>query len=127
MQGIGCFDGFYEDWIIENNIIITDHWHGITLVGARNCRIVNNTVIDRNSTKPGPLRIRIGNRKNGQPSTGNIIRNNLATGYSLEPEIGIADHNLTVPNRQDQILVCRCRGVRLSPSPKMPRDRRGIV
>ncbi|MEJ2055955.1 MAG: hypothetical protein P8X42_18740 [Calditrichaceae bacterium] len=32
-QGIGCFDGFYEDWIVENNVIITDHHHGITFSG----------------------------------------------------------------------------------------------
>ena len=54
LQGIGCFDGFFEDWIIENNEILTDHWHGITLSGARNCRIVNNTVVDLNTTSPGP-------------------------------------------------------------------------
>ena len=46
LQGIGCFDGMFVDWIIENNVIIVDHYHGITLGGARGCRIVNNTVID---------------------------------------------------------------------------------
>ena len=47
LQGIGCFDGMFVDWVVENNVVITDHFHGITLSGARNCRIVNNTVIDR--------------------------------------------------------------------------------
>ena len=54
LQGIGCFDGMFEDWVVENNVIMVDHWHGITLSGAKNCRIINNTVVDLNSEKPGP-------------------------------------------------------------------------
>lgn len=94
LQGIGCFDGFFEDWVIENNEILTDHWHGITLSGARNCRIVNNTVVDRNTTSPGPPWIRIGNHKNGTASTGNVIRNNLATDFSVDTGVAVMDHNL---------------------------------
>ncbi|HTG00368.1 MAG TPA: hypothetical protein VK654_07240, partial [Nitrospirota bacterium] len=30
LQGIGCFDGWYINWVVENNVIITDHWHGIS-------------------------------------------------------------------------------------------------
>ena len=54
LQGLGCFDGFYIDWVIENNLVVTDHWHGISLCGAVNCRIVNNTVVDANDVSPGP-------------------------------------------------------------------------
>ncbi len=46
IQGIGCFDGTYEGWIVENNVVITTHYHGISLYGARHSRIVNNTVVD---------------------------------------------------------------------------------
>jgi hypothetical protein len=52
MQGIGCFDGMYVDWVIENNVIIVDHWHGISFNGVRNTRIVNNTVLDPNGKSP---------------------------------------------------------------------------
>ncbi|MDA3863428.1 MAG: right-handed parallel beta-helix repeat-containing protein, partial [Deltaproteobacteria bacterium] len=45
LQGIGCFDGFYEDWLVENNLVIVDHWHGITFLGAKNVKVRNNTVI----------------------------------------------------------------------------------
>ncbi|MCA9489429.1 MAG: right-handed parallel beta-helix repeat-containing protein, partial [Myxococcales bacterium] len=54
LQGIGCFDGTFVDWVIEDNVVVTDHWHGITLLGARGVRVVNNTVVDRNSVSPGP-------------------------------------------------------------------------
>ena len=30
MQGIGCFDGCFVNWMVENNVVITDHWHGIS-------------------------------------------------------------------------------------------------
>lgn len=97
LQGIGCFDGMYVDWIIENNVIIVDHWHGITLSGARGCRIVNNTVIDPNAERPGPAAVRIGNHKKGTPSSNCVVRNNLATAVSVAGgEKMVADHNVIV-------------------------------
>lgn len=82
MQGIGCFDGYFNDWVIENNLIITDHWHGITLLGANRCRIVNNTVLDINSERPGPPWIRIGAHKDGTMGSGCEMRNNVAVDVS---------------------------------------------
>ncbi len=95
LQGIGCFDGMFEDWVIENNVIMVDHWHGITLAGAINCRIVNNTVVDLNSERPGPPWIKIGNHKNGTKSSGCLIRNNLSTSISKNDDVTI-DNNIIV-------------------------------
>ncbi len=87
LQGIGCFDGTFVDWIVENNVVITDHWHGITLLGARNCLVVNNTVLDRNDRRPGPPWIRIGKHKNGTPPVDCVVRNNLATAFTSATEV----------------------------------------
>jgi len=84
LQGIGCFDGMFVDWVVENNVVITDHWHGITLSGARNARIVNNTVIDLNEEDPGPPWIRIGDHKDGTPSSDCLIANNLTFDISTD-------------------------------------------
>lgn len=46
LQGIGCFDGPYNNWNVENNLIIVNHWHGISFYGATNSTIINNTVLD---------------------------------------------------------------------------------
>ena len=46
MQAIGCFDGWFVNWVVENNVVVTDHWHGISFYGMCDSRIVNNTVID---------------------------------------------------------------------------------
>ncbi len=76
LQGIGCFDGFFEDWVIEDNVVVVDHWHGITLLGATNGTIRGNTVRDLNADRPGPPWIMIGKHKDGRPSSGCVIRDN---------------------------------------------------
>jgi hypothetical protein len=94
LQGIGCFDGMFVDWVVENNVIITDHWHGITLLGAVNARIVNNTVLDQNTERPGPPWISIDAHKNGTPPVGSVVRNNLTTALNLAASGVVEDHNL---------------------------------
>jgi len=44
LQGIGCFGGPYVNWVVENNVVMTNHWHGITLYNAEGCTVMNNTV-----------------------------------------------------------------------------------
>jgi hypothetical protein len=93
MQGIGCFDGTFEGWVVENNVVMTDHWHGISFYGVRSSRIVNNTVIDINDVSPGPPWIKVAPHKDGTPSQDVIVANNLATDYQLEGMNVTDDHN----------------------------------
>ena len=79
MQGIGCFDGRYRDWVIENNLIVVDFYHGLALMGADNCRIANNTIVDLNGVDPGPSWIYVGEHKDGTPSTNCLVYNNITT------------------------------------------------
>jgi len=94
MQGIGCFDGFFVNWTVENNVVITDHWHGISFYGMRDSRIVNNTVIDLAEGQPGPPWIMVTDHKDGRPSENVVVRNNLSTDLSLEGINVTGDHNL---------------------------------
>ncbi len=96
LQGIGCFDGMFAEWVVVNNVVITDHWHGITLSGATNCTIINNTVVDCNTEDPGPPWVRIGDHKDGTPSTGCIVRNNLSTAFNVSSVDVVQDHNITI-------------------------------
>ncbi len=94
-QGIGCFDGFFEDWIVENNVVIVNHWHGITFLGARNMRIMNNTVLDNSPGEgPGPPWINVSAHKDGSASSGILLRNNLTQDITLEADDSTEDHNL---------------------------------
>lgn len=99
MQGIGLFDGMFENWLVENNLIITDHWHGISFYGAINCTIVNNTVVDNNLTPSPDPWIMVNNHKNGTPSSGVIVRNNISTDYSLTGGYA-SDHNIEITMSQ---------------------------
>ena len=96
MQGIGCFDGLFDGWVVENNVVVTDHWHGISFYGMKNSRIVNNTVIDVNNASPGPPWIMVTPHKDGRASENVLIRNNLATDYDLTGNAIVQDHNTTL-------------------------------
>ena len=116
LQGIGCFDGMFEGWIVSNNVVIVDHWHGITLSGARNCHIVNNTVYDITDSKPGPAWIRIGAHKDGTPSSGCIVRNNLAQSFQVDDSYCSAcDHNLEYDNPASLFVDPSSYDMRLKP------------
>lgn len=98
LQGIGCFDGTFVGWVVENNVVITNHWHGISLYGARDSRVVNNTVIDTDAAKPGPPWIMVTAHKDGTPSQNVVVRNNLATDYDVSGTNVMQDHNVTLKN-----------------------------
>jgi len=76
-QGIGCFDGFFDGWIVENNVVITNHYHGITFSGMRNSKIANNTVIDQIPGDDLSPWIRISDHKTRGPSENCLIANNI--------------------------------------------------
>ena len=88
------FDGFFTGWIVENNVVITDHWHGISFYGMRDSRIVNNSVIDLAEGQPGPPWIMVTDHKNGTPSDNVIVRNNLAADFELSGNNITDDHNI---------------------------------
>jgi parallel beta-helix repeat protein len=96
MQGIGCFDGFYDNWIVENNIVITDMWHGIAFYGARNCRIANNTVVKNpiNKLNKTPW-IGVYNHRTRGVSEGNIVINNITPSISSSEGSELSNNILT--------------------------------
>jgi parallel beta-helix repeat protein len=101
-HGLGLFDGYFEDWVIENNLVVTDHWHGIAVYGAINCKVINNTVAqnpftsanDAENMKPW---IKIEKHKTRTtPATGNIVRNNIsASAVVTVSGSSTVDNNLT--------------------------------
>jgi len=99
-QGIGCFDGFFNDWRVENNLLQINHWHGITFKGANNTKIINNTVVDANPNDERKPWIQITPQKKsqgGESGTDNIVRNNIAWVNNIGSGI-ITDHNID-PNQ----------------------------
>jgi hypothetical protein len=116
-QGIGCFDGFFEDWVVENNLVIVNHWHGITFLGARNMRIVNNTVVDnRPGEDPGPPWIDVSAHKDSRASSNILIRNNLVQTITLEADDSTEDHNLLFDDPSELFVDAAGFDLRLLPT-----------
>ncbi|MDW3211999.1 MAG: putative Ig domain-containing protein [Reichenbachiella sp.] len=85
MQGIIITDGFGDGWVVENNLVMNDQTHGITLYGARNCKIQNNTVVQHphfTDTDLVPWISCQAQNKTGQDNFSNVIRNNIAAKFT---------------------------------------------
>ena len=96
LQGIDAFDGVWQNVFVENNIVITNAYHGITFYGANHLAIVNNTVLGTSTGVAGGSStwIDVSPSKSGQPSTGVTVRNNIAALYPITAASAWIDHNL---------------------------------
>ncbi len=79
LQGIGMFDGMYDGTRIENNSIIASAYHGITVAGALNTIIRQNTVVHSNGAGGKNPWIRVSYHKNGTAPRNVQVVNNFAT------------------------------------------------
>lgn len=79
LQGIGMFDGMYEDVIIRNNLVEVSAPHGITVGGGRHVEVSYNTVINNRAMHRKFPWIAVVPHKNKTPSEDVVIANNIAT------------------------------------------------
>lgn len=101
-QGIGCFDGFWDSALVVNNLVITNHWHGITFSGIRNSIIANNTVVGGDTASESTW-IRVSDHKDGRKSQNCIVANNLAFNINVAQEKGLVTNNLVVTEDSTEI------------------------
>ena len=99
VQGLVCFDGFETNWQVNNNLIVTDHPHGIALYGAENCTVDANTVLKNPHNlyhyESDPW-IMINNHKDGRKSSNNVVRNNTTTALNITSENVQTSDNLVL-------------------------------
>jgi hypothetical protein len=91
MQGLGFFDGPLVDFLVEGNVVIVDHWHGISLYDAQNCVIRDNAV---NTKWPGSRMrpwIMLGTKK--KEARGNRVSNNIAHAFNFKADASVAAEN----------------------------------
>jgi hypothetical protein len=99
-QGMGCFDGWKQNWLIQGNVVKVDHPIGIWHLGVKpDFVVVNNTVIRCGKSlaiRNRPPCIHIAATKSGAASSGAIVANNLCENYELTSGIALNKNNLTV-------------------------------
>ena len=81
LQGIGLFDGVYENFTIRNNLVAVSAWHGIALYAGDKSRIGNNTVVHPSGGPAELPWIMLGKRKNGPEKGTTLVRNNVSMAY----------------------------------------------
>ncbi|MQQ09573.1 hypothetical protein GFB49_13980 [Epibacterium sp. SM1979] len=86
LQGVGLFDGQYRDIEIRNNLVVVDHHHGISIYGAINGVIANNTVVHPSGNPAKLPWISVNPHKNGTPSRNIEVSHNLAMAYKSVPD-----------------------------------------
>jgi len=94
LQGIACFDGPLNNWLVENNLVVVNHWHGISLYGAVNCTITNNTVLDptpNNGTGPSWIKIEDDGSYIASDCT---VKNNIINTLSVTSNTAIGNNTL---------------------------------
>ncbi|MFE4832817.1 choice-of-anchor Q domain-containing protein [Streptomyces sp. NPDC056672] len=95
IQGIGAFDGPYRNWTIENNVVQVEVGLAMGLYGMNDSKIVNNTVVPRYPATDSEIRLT--HQKDGTPSSGDIIRNNLARTFNTGAATNVQhSNNITV-------------------------------
>ncbi len=99
LQGIGLFDGIYDGFKIRNNLVVVDHYHGITMFGGRNSEISNNTVVRLNGMREGRPWIHLRKHRNGLETENVLVQDNLAMSYKNVPQALRHNAVVTVPMR----------------------------
>lgn len=103
LQGITVFDGHWDGFQVVNNLVIATAWHGITIAGAKNLTIVNNTLACSSSDPRRTSWIKFAAAKNDPPDTpyNVVIRNNVTPFQGTDrrdmayPNV-VIDHNLVL-------------------------------
>ncbi|MFC1631144.1 choice-of-anchor Q domain-containing protein [Candidatus Omnitrophota bacterium] len=93
-QGICGFDGgaatgFLRNFVVENNVVLTGHWHALSFYGATDSRVVNNIAFDPS----GRRAVWISFDDRGRNC---IVRNNMASSYHIGGSGVTADHNIDI-------------------------------
>lgn len=101
LQGIGGFDGMYDGFSFLRNTTLTSHtaYHGLTMAGLLNSVVEGNQILDiTGGLNGGVPYINIGSHKDGRPSAGCAIRNNVAAGINYNNVSLIGQNGNTRPD-----------------------------
>jgi len=82
-QAIGFFDGPLVNFLVEDNVCLVSHYHGVSLYDAQSCKILNNAVMTRWGGKLQPW-VMLGQKKN--QAMNNQVHGNLAHSFNFKAD-----------------------------------------
>lgn len=111
MQGIGFFDGPLINFVVEDNVVFVDHYHGVSLYDAQGSRIVNNVAYTRwtnGNVKPWVM---LGEKLS--MAAGNYVHDNIAHSFDFDADATVdAGNNVVVaPSVAEQRLTDRLTAI----------------
>lgn len=92
LQAIGFFDGPLINFLVEDNIVLTIHWHGVSLYDAQGSTIRNNVCYSRWPDDPRPW-VMLGQKQD--LADGNTVTGNYAHSFDFA-----ADPNVTASDNE---------------------------
>lgn len=101
LQGVGMFDGMFDGTVIDNNVVAVTGYHGISVAGALNTKIIHNTVVSASGQATTYPWIKISPHKNGTGSSNVTVANNVTNkiaAYTNATRNNLAVNNIVVKN-----------------------------
>lgn len=110
LQGIGFFDGPLVNFVVEDNVIFVDHYHGVSLYDAQGSRIVNNLTYTRWGGAAHPW-VMLG-QKLGM-AAGNVVHDNVAHSFDLAADVTVdaANNTVVTPALAEQRLAAQVAAI----------------
>jgi len=110
LQARGFFDGPLVDFLVEDNVILTIHWHGVSLYDAQGSTIRNNVCYSRWDDPPKPW-VMLG-EKLGMAS-GNTVTDNYAHSFNFDADPAVTESNnqLVTPEIFDARIAERAAAI----------------
>lgn len=94
LQGIGFFDGPLVDFVVTDNVVFVDHYHGVSLYDAQGSQVTHNLAYTRWGGAAHPW-VMLG-QKLGM-AAGNTVHDNIAHSFDLAADASVdAANNTTV-------------------------------
>jgi len=94
LQGIGLYDGWYDNLIIDNNNVTVHHWHGISVYGGRNSKITNNVVTKLPIASDIKPWIAFFDHKTGGVGSNNVMTDNTAPQFTYRSGVILDTGNI---------------------------------
>jgi len=94
LQGIGFFDGPLVNFRVEQNVVLVNHWHGVSLYDAQGCQVLDNVTHSRWGGVNLPW-VKLGEKQG--LARGNKVQGNYAHSFDLRADASVdAKDNLQV-------------------------------